>query len=201
VAAHDLGAWTPLPLAETVARFTPAPFRWWISGGLALELHTGRSWRHHSDTDVGVLRRDAPGVVSVLAGWDLHVASGGALSPWTGAPLLADRRQNNVWCRPDPSSPWCLDLTVADGDDEAWTFRRDPSVRVPWPDAVLETRDGIPYLAPELQLLFKSRDRRDKYDVDAREVIPALDPARRARLGAFLPAGHPWRPLLEAARR
>ena len=81
VAAPDLGSWAPLPLTETVARFTAAPFRWWISGGLALELHTGRSWRDHSDTDVGVLRRDAPGVVSVLVGWDLQVASGGALSP------------------------------------------------------------------------------------------------------------------------
>ncbi len=170
-----------------------------MSGGLALELYTGRSWRDHSDTDLGVLRRDAPGLPSVLPGWDLQVASGGALSPWTGGPLLAERDQNNVWCRPDPSSPWCLDLTVADGDDDAWVFRRDPSVRVPWPDAVLETTDGIPYLAPELQLLFKSRDPRDKDDVDAREVIPALDPARRARLAELLPSDHPWRALLVSA--
>jgi hypothetical protein len=199
VSGSDLGPWAPLSLDEVVTRFAAAPFRWWIGGGLALELHVGRSWRDHSDTDVGVVRGDAPLLVSVFPRWDLQVAAGGALTSWTGAPLLADRHQNNVWCRPDPASPWCLDMTIGDGDDDAWVFLRDPSVRIPWPEAVLDTADGIPYLAPELQLLFKSRDPRDKDTHDAREVIPALDPARRTRLADLLATDHPWRPLLDSA--
>ena len=45
--------------------------------------------------------------------------------------------------------------------------------------AVLRTTDGIAYLAPELQLLFKSKNRRLKDDVDAAEVIPALGACQR----------------------
>ena len=41
--------------------------------------------------------------------------------------------------------------------------------------AVLLSEQGIPYLAPEIQLLFKSKNNRTKDDGDATEVIPALD--------------------------
>ena len=76
-----------------------------------------------------------------------------------------------------------------------WIFRRDPSLRMPWSDAVLQPRSGVPYLAPELQLLYKSRDPRPKDDIDAVFVIPLLEPARRERLRSWLPAAHPWRDL------
>ncbi len=168
---------SPLSIADTVDLFDAAPFRWWISGCRALELHVRRSWRDHEDTDVGMVRQDVVGLAAVLDGWDIHVAAAGQLSPWSGAPLDAALHQNNLWCRRYPGGPWQLDVTIGEGDEETWMYRRDPSVRVPWPDAVLHTSDGIPYLAPELQLLFKSKAPRPKDDVDAREVIPA---ARRS---------------------
>ena len=191
-----LGPWEPLGLAETVDLFADAPFRWWIGGGLALELHVGRSWREHSDTDVGLVRSDAPQLVRVLRSWDVHLAAGGRLSAWTGGALSADGNENNLWCRRDPDSPWVLDVTIGDGDDRDWIFRRDPRVRSPWSEAVLISSDGVPYLAPALQLLFKSRDPRAKDDMDAREVIPALDADHRARLAQLVPVDHPWQSLL-----
>ncbi len=45
---------------------------------------------------------------------------------------------------------------------------------------MLVTTDGVPYLAPELQMLFKSTAIRPKDDLDAAPVIPRLDPGRRA---------------------
>jgi len=68
-------------------------------------------------------------------------------------------------------------------------------------EAVLRTADGVPYLAPELQLLFKSEAPREKDDVDTREVIPELDPTRRARLADLLPGDHPWERLLRERPR
>jgi hypothetical protein len=144
---------------------------------------------------VGVLRRDLAHVRSLLSGWDIHVAAAGRLSPWTGEELDAGRHENNLWCRRRRGGAWELDLTVGDGDDRAWAYRRDPGVRVPWEEAVLRTVTGVPYLAPELQLLFKSRDRRPKDDLDADEVIPELDGDRRARLARLLPQGHAWQGL------
>ena len=196
MAAPELGQWEPMALAAATDLFSGAPFRWWVSGGCALELHLGRSWRGHDDTDIGVLRRDAPGLRSVLAGWDIHVAAAGVLTQWNGDELSSLLHQNNMWCRRSPGGPWLLDVTVSDGDDSIWVYRRDPSLRVPWSDAVLLTVEGIPYLAPELQLLFKSRDRRDKDEVDANEVIPSLESPRQGRLSRLLPVDHPWQGLV-----
>lgn len=195
----ELGPWAPLDLAAVVELFSGARFRWWISGGLALALHLGRTWRAHDDIDIGVLRQDAPGVHALLHGWDLHVAAAGQLSPWHGEPLDEHRQHNNVWGRTAPAEPWCLDLTIGTGTADEWIYRRDPSMRLPWHTAVLETDRGVPYLAPDLQLLFKSKQPRPKDDLDAATVIPHLDAVRRERLRRWLPDDHPWQWWLRLA--
>ena len=196
VVSPELGRWEPLGVADTVAVLGTADFRWWIGGGRALELHLGRAWREHDDTDIGILRRDAPRLAEVLPGWELFVAAGGRVARWDGTALLAGRSQNNVWCRRDVGGPWQLDVTIGEGDDDTWAYRRDPSFRLPWDEAVLHTAAGVPYLAPDLQLLYKSKSCRLKDDVDAAEVIPVLDDVRRERLARRLPADHPWRQWL-----
>jgi hypothetical protein len=98
-----------------------------------------------------------------------------------------------VWCRLTANGPWVLDVTIGEGSDDNWIYRRDPSIQVPWSVAVLRTAEGIPYLAPELQLLYKSKDLRSKDDVDAAEVIPSLDARQRGMLSRLLESDHPWR--------
>jgi hypothetical protein len=192
---QELGPWEPLEVEQIVGLFVGAPFRWWIAGGKALELHAGTSWRPHEDSDVGICRADAVAAYQLLAGKGYHpfVAAGGRLTPWAGRPLAAaaDAHENNVWVRQELSGPWVLDLTIGDGNQSTC----DPSVRRPWTAAVLSTPDGVPYLAPEIQLLFKSKGLRDKDNEDARLVIPLLDENRRAWLRAALPASHPWQDL------
>jgi len=192
----DLGPWEPMSVEAVVAAFRGAGFRWWISGGLALECHLGRSWRDHDDIDVGMRRCDVVELGSTVAGWDVHVAAAGRLTPWSGGEVAVQRHENNLWCRRSSEGPWLLDVTIGAGDDLHWAYRRDPRRRFAWPDAVLLTADGVPYLAPELQLMFKGKDRREKDEVDARVVIPVLDRARKGRLRELLPADHPWQRLI-----
>ena len=192
----EVERWEPLSLAETIRIFNRAAFRWWISGGQALELHVGRSWRDHHDTDVGVARPDLSQLRVLLDGWDIHVAAAGRLHSWHGEELRPELHQNNLWCRRQPDAPWQLDVTISEGNAQAWIYRRDPAVRLAWQTAVLRTEDGVPYLAPELQLLFKSKEPRDKDETDARQVIPALDVEQRRRLNELLPGDHPWQALI-----
>ena len=91
-----------------------------------------------------------------------------------------------MWCRKAPDQPWCLDITISEGDQKCWIYRRDPTLRVPLENAVLRSERGIPYLAPELQLLFKSKNNRTHDDRDATEVIPI--PRCRAATSASRPA-------------
>ena len=191
-----LGRWDPLPLDDVADLFAAAPFRWWISGGRALDLFVGRTWRRHADLDVGMCRTDVPGLGSLLAGWDLRIAAAGGLSPWDGSEPSADRNENNIWCRRAGDPAWRFDVTISTGDDTHWVFRRDPTLRVPWDEAVWHTPSGLPYLAPHLQLLFKMREPRPKDTLDAVAVIPHLTPDQAATLAARAPDGHPWEQLL-----
>ena len=192
MSASELGPWDPLGLELVVDTFASAPFRWWVCGGHALDLHLGRTWRDHEDIDVGVVRNDLRALHTLLSHWDLHVAAAGQLTPWHGEPLDVARQQNNVWCRLTADGPWVLDVTIGEGSDEDWIYRRDPSVRVPWGMAVLRSAGTIPYLAPELQLLYKSKGLRPKDDVDGAEIIPSLDARQRALLSRLLEPDHPW---------
>ncbi len=198
--ASELGQWDSLPLGDVVAVMAPFPARWWVSGGSALELHLRRSWRNHEDTDVGICRRDARHLLGLSAEWEIFVASQGVLTKWDGRDLSADDHENNLWCRQD-RGPWRLDVTVGEGDEHQWVYRRDPSFSLPWDRVVLHAANGVPYLAPALQLLFKSTNLRPKDQLDAETVIPELDAGSLALLDVRLPHGHPWSTLVARHRR
>lgn len=121
---------------------------------------------------------------------------GRSAEPWDGGELRADRHENNLWCRRHPAGAWSLDIVINEGDAERWIYRRDPQLRLTWNEAMLAAPSGVPHLAPELQLLFKSSHVRAKDDIDAREVIPELSTERRERLGRLLTADHRWQALL-----
>jgi hypothetical protein len=167
---------------------------------VALELHLGRSWRSHEDSDVSVLRTDVSALTTVLNGWDIQIAAASTLTPWDGGGVSSRANQNNLWCRRAPDQPWSLDVTISEGDQECWIFRRDPTLQVRWEDAVLGTDQGVPYLEPVLQLLYKSKNNRPKDDRDATEVIPTLAMEQRRRLRSLLPVDHAWQQLLDPAR-
>jgi hypothetical protein len=193
--AGDLGSWAPLSVAATCEVFRDAQFRWFLTGGYALELALGGSWRPHEDLDVGLCRSDIRAVYQHLHGWQLFVAAAGILSPWDGRPLSVERHENNVWARRSVDGPWVFDITVGGGDTDVWWSRRDPAIRLPWTEAV-EHPGGIPYLAPHAQLLMKAKAPRPKDHLDAEVVIPALDAAQRRWLAGHLPDEHPWLGLM-----
>lgn len=61
---------------------------------------------------------------------------------------------------------------------------------------MLTAEDGMPYLAPDVQLLFKSKTIRPKDQVDAAHVIPRLEPERRLWLANHLPSEHEWQTII-----
>jgi hypothetical protein len=196
VAEGEHGSWSPLTVEQLAGVMVGAPFRWWIAGGHALALHLGSDWRDHEDIDLGIRRRDVPALFAHLREWVPFVAASGVLRAWRGEPLLEQRSENNVWWRARADGPWVLDTSIGEGDEDLWVYRRDPRITRPWDEAVLRSEEGVPYLAPELQLLFKSKAVRPKDQADAEAVIPRLDPQRRSDLRRLLPPDHAWQELL-----
>jgi hypothetical protein len=58
------------------------------------------------------------------------------------------------------------------------------------------TSDGIPYLVPEIQLLYKAKGLRPKDEADFRQTLPALSLEQRDWLREALLQAHPQHPWL-----
>ncbi len=79
--------------------------------------------------------------------------------------------------------------------NQEWVSRRDPRVRRPIDALGLISADGIPYLAPEVQLFYKAKKPRPKDEAALDAALPTLtDDQRhwlvRAITQAYEP--HPW---------
>jgi hypothetical protein len=167
---------------------------WWIAGGWALDLFAETQTRPHKDLDIGVLRRDAAAVVSALTAWEVFEAKDGVLTR-----LQADSEPraevNSLWCRPARAREWALELMLNDAEGNDWIYRRDRRIRSPLANAVRRNREDIPYLAPQIQLLFKSHATRPQDHADFESIWPILDRAAgmwlRDALADINPR-HPW---------
>ncbi|MFD5071214.1 nucleotidyltransferase domain-containing protein [Streptomyces sp. NPDC058369] len=197
------GVWDPPPLDGAVRLLAPLRAPWWISGGYAVELAVGRAYREHADIDVLLLRRDQSEAQRVLAGWEWWAADPpGTLRPWCPGEILP-AGVHDIWCRPGPDEPWRLQFMLDDADGEDWVFRRDARVRLPLERLGRVSEGGIPYLATEVQLLYKSKSRRPKDEQDFEAALPVLDDRQRAWLAETITlvegADHPWAARLRAA--
>jgi hypothetical protein len=185
--------WDPLGLEDALELMGRFSGPWWIGGGWALDLHIGRQTREHADVDVIIRRSDQKLLRAFLPGWDIRVAHDGVLDEWT-VPLKPPR--HGLWARTDATRGWQVEFLLAETDGGDWVYRRDDNIRLPLADVVLRTREGIPYLRPELLLLSKSHNVRDRDDLDLAAALPSLDADARTWLYERLPRGHAWRPCL-----
>lgn len=188
----DLGPWTALEPADAARALDGVAVPWWIAGGWAVELHLGRRTRPQEDIDLGVWRDDVPAFTSGAAGWEFHAAKDGRLTPHPpGAALPCGA--HILWAR-RPGGPWSLELLAEDRRAGWWTYRREPRVRRP-ADTLTRAVGAFRVIAPEVQLLYKSKDVRPKDQADFDLVAPTLDaPARRWLAEALAVAipGHRW---------
>ena len=171
--------------AEAAAQLRGFPAPWWITAGWAIELYLGRRVREHKDVDVLVLRSDQLAIQEHFAGRDLRIAHEGRFEPWPARERL-ELPRHNVWAEDG------LQFLLGEEDAGTWWYRRDPRVRLPVAELGLVTETGVPFVRPDVVLLFKSSAPEPHDQADLEAVLPALDAEARDLLRGWLPAGHPW---------
>lgn len=196
MADETIHPWSPLDVEQVSKLLQPFHAPWWIAGGFAIELFVGRTIREHGDIDVVMLRRDQGLIRGVLRGWDCDIAHGGELREWGEGEYL-DAPYSDVWCREERGGPWRLQVMLLDTEGEEWVFKRNKAVRGPLAELGLRSGDGVAYLRPEIQLLYKAKTEtleKDQQDFEA--ASPLLDESARRwlveRLRVQFPEGHAW---------
>jgi hypothetical protein len=141
---------------------------YWIAGGWAIDLAVGRVTRDHADVDVMLLERDK------LVLWDDL--------PEDEAQITGRDRESRRLTLHSENLLLPTEVFLAEADGTFWVHRRG-AYRVKRPLAdITRHRGGIPFLAPEVVLLFKARSEADKDRHDVETALPVLDAGQRSWL-------------------
>ncbi|GAA2661399.1 hypothetical protein [Paractinoplanes durhamensis] len=122
-----------------------------------------------------------------------YVAGDGVVQPAVPAALDV---HHQTWALDPATELWRFDVMREPHDGNVWISRRNERLRRPYPEIVRTSPDGIPYLSPDVGLLFKAKYRRPKDEADFALLAPVLTAAERAWLDDALDLvepGHPWR--------
>jgi hypothetical protein len=186
-----------LEVGRVMARL-PAP--WFVAGGWAIDCFLGRITREHRDVDILVFRRDQSLLRSTLAEFPLRrviphpegLMNRGTIGEWSVGELLElPLHQINVYrtadeylaradaAAADPQHRWWFQIMLGETDDDDWVYRRNPAIRRPLARIGFHPRGGLPHLAPEIVLLFKSKQMLAHDRADFASAAPAMDSESR----------------------
>jgi len=172
--------------------------RWGIAGGWAIDLFVGRQTRPHADIDVAILRDDQAHLRDRLTDARVEKVVDGQLVRWDPAERLElpIHEIHATW--PDG---FHLELLLNEWDSASgeWIFRRDPRIRCPVDTAFAMGR-GLPRLAPEVVLLYKSKGSEAKDDADFAAAFGLMAPELRQWLSYALTMTRPEHPWLATLR-
>jgi hypothetical protein len=186
--------WRPGQVADLLSAVT-AP--WYVAGGWALDLYRGAQTREHEDLEIAGPASAFGQIRGALAGCDFEAAGDGQLWSVDG-PALGLTYQTWVSERA-PVRPggrvYRLDVFREPARDGQWAYRRDPSTVLPYARIIRHDAAGVPYLAPEIALLFNAKQTRPKDTADFAGAVPLLTSGGRQWLRRMLERlhpGHPW---------
>lgn len=149
---------------------------WAVCGGWAIDIFLDEQTRKHKDLDVTISRRDQLKMQSYLksnVATYLKVVSGELLQ-WDDDDYL-ERPIHNVWCSPPNLPQHYLEVMFSETNDTEFIFRKNNTIRRSIDKAFLNTNKNIRILAPEIVLLYKSRDlEREDNLADFKNCVPTL---------------------------
>ncbi|HZU67737.1 MAG TPA: GrpB family protein [Ktedonobacteraceae bacterium] len=187
------------PLQRVADEMRDYPHSWYICGGWALDLFLGQVTRVHQDVDVVISRADQLALQQYLLerGWKLVTPFEERLHPWP-VHMRLELPRHQVHAHRNGAF---MDFLLTNLDGEVWRFRREPFIIRHMSRAALRSDGGIPFLAPELVLLFKSKNTtgkdRGKDQSDFAKICTLLEPERRAWLRWALIATNPSHAWIE----
>jgi hypothetical protein len=189
--------WRPDEVAQLLRDVTEP---WYVAAGWALDLFRGRQTREHEDLEIAVPNTpEAFGQVrGVLRDYMFEVAGPEPNVLWpVDSPAFDKSFQTWVSEEGEPDADgvpirvYKLDVFREPQRNGKWVCRRDESITMRYDEIIRRDAAGIPYLAPQVVLLFKAKHNRAKDNADLAGALPLLAPAERGWLAGMLHRVHP----------
>ncbi len=176
---------------------------WFIAGGWAIDLFIGHPTREHQDIEIAIFRKDQRAIRSHLIGWELRkvIPKKGQIYPrelwaedeWLELPIHQIEAQR-IGSDRDP-----LEILLNESSGELWRFRRNMEITRPIERIGMRSEDGIPFIAPEIALLYKAKAPSIKRNEDDfYRAVDLLGEERRLWLKKAIEICHPEHHWLES---
>jgi hypothetical protein len=179
-------SWTPNEVGQRLAGIAVP---WCVAAGWALDLFRGTQIREHGDIEIAIPAACFPAIRDRFPEYVFDAVSSGRIWENAAPDVLAATHQ--TWLRDPATGDYLMDVFREPHDGNTWICRRDETIRLPYSDIIRHTSDGIPYLAPELVLLFKAKRALPKDQQDFAATVPHMTEAQRTALSELLAHAHP----------
>lgn len=187
----------PLRVATLLAHFQRP---WFVAAGWAVALYLGRVTRQHKDLEIAILRCDQHALRRYLKNWEFKKVkrvsgeSEGRLEPWSEDESL-ELPTHEIHTQSGDGGLTRLEILLNECSGQDWIFRRNPEITRPVSLIGLRSPIGVPFLAPEIVLLYKAKNPTADDEADFNSVRQLLAEEPRAWLRWAIEAchpGHPW---------
>jgi hypothetical protein len=196
--------WKRLSLNEIQLLLEKSERPWWIAGGIAIDLFLGYESRPHTDLDIVIDHVSHQYFRIFLSTWDMRATDPpGSLKPMAHGDVLSNS-VNAIWCRQSNEHAWQFEFLLAPFTETEWIYRRNPKIRGPIKSFGWKNEDGLQIIAPEIQLLYKAKARREKDEADFQNCLPHLNKIQilwlKEAIEIDFGENHPWLELLIRAQ-
>jgi len=169
---------------------------WAIAGGWAIDFFLGEKTRDHKDLEIAAWRDEQHLLRSFFSGEDCRYYKNGEAFEWREGQTL-DPSVHELHCFEGDQE---LEILLNDRQDGCWTFRRNRQITLPEHQLFMQAALGIPVLAPEVVLLYKSKTPGDDDLHDLRHGLIEMGREQvawlRNSIGVMNPS-HEWLELLK----
>lgn len=161
----------PLKVASLMRGFEAD---WCVAGGWAIDLFLGIETRPHQDIEIAIFRRDQLALQKYLRGWHLQKVEKRAFSDWNKDEFL-ELPVFEIHCFNEKNDLPRFEVLLNETNGKEWIFRRNEIVTKPLSKLYSESNSGIKFLRPEVVLLYKSKNPREKDEQDFQAAANYLD--------------------------
>jgi Aminoglycoside-2''-adenylyltransferase len=167
---------------------------WFIAGGWAIDLFIGNITREHKDIEIAIFRKDQKLLQDYLFDWEFNKVVNGVLEPWNKNEWL-ELGVHEIYACSKISEVSMLEILLDESVESEWRFRRNLNISRPLSKIGLFSDIGVPFLAPEIVLLYKAKNPRCKDEDDFNRIRGLISDEAKIWLKqaiAVCHSGHHW---------
>ncbi|MBC1238249.1 nucleotidyltransferase domain-containing protein [Nostoc sp. 2RC] len=163
---------------------------WFVAGGWAIDLFIGDVTRVHKDIEIAIFRKDQSILQEYLFGWEFTKVVNGKMQPWNKDEWL-ELPIHEIHAHSKNTFFSELEILLDESSHNEWRFRRNFDIACPLSRIQLHSDINVPFLAPEIVLLYKAKNPRSKDEDDFHRVRNLLDEERQVWLKQAIMVCHP----------